>query len=256
MRRPMIIGFSNSFRRNQIKWIFCVFVFVFRRQSSRDRQRPNGKWSRKLQRKTEERAKKKTKIKSEMHEKEEQSRLVGLWTAVVATNKLLQHTIGLGGPVDVRHALPCYLCCFSNSMQDFSDSLTICNYNLPSTINTWFRLKFLPSESQRLLCMCVWVRLHDNQRTLVATCFRTHTHTTSIPKLNEAHAFPLHGNTYDESRVVIILRIMCCSPCVHCKSTIIRCNFILAKPTDKYMDQWRAMQDAPHVAIEKHKFFI
>lgn len=111
---------------------------------------------------------------------------------------------------------------FSNSTRDFSDSLTICNYNLPSTINTWFRLKFC----RRKAALIVFTR-HSTHSRSPRRCAGCTAHTRPFIRTGaECRIYARLTPPRYRLWVAHYYYYVLCFTCVHCKSTIIRCNFI------------------------------
>lgn len=120
---------------------------------------------------------------------------------------------------------------FSNSTRDFSDSLTICNYNLPSTINTWFRLKFC----RRKAALIVFTR-HSTHSRSPRRC-ACYTHSSIHPCRSRMQNLRAPHSTAIPTRSLALL-LLCIM--LHVRSLQIdnySLQFHLADPTDKYVYQ-------------------
>lgn len=129
---------SNSFRRNQIKWISVTIAARNDRQESVGRRQ---KW--KKAEKTEENIK-------WIEVKCMRRRSSSGWRRQPAASTTQSESDDWR--IEVLHVYV-FSVPFRNSTRDFPDSLTICNYNLPSTINTWFRLKFCRRWAALIVCL-------------------------------------------------------------------------------------------------------
>lgn len=181
-----------------------------------------------------------------MHEKEEQQQW--LWRRQPAAKSLLCTRCYNNNNNNTETKRSRVFCSILEFLRKFADSLTICNYNLPSTINTWFRLKFC----RRKATLIVFTRQSTHSlaiRIVFRYAIRAHVLHVHI-RYGNLNRIETKCTATDGDQHVSLLYMF-----LERKSTIIRCNLMRRRiQTDKYMYQWRSGR-VPFESTELHFWY-